>query len=488
MVGFGAIRNIFVQVDLADRATRGLDIIDKAGSRVVEKFRNIERASLVIGGALTAVGAAGAFFFKGATKEAADFADVSASFRKIVGENADMLLREMDRAAAGTVDSLDLITNANKAMLLGIDAEKLPRMMEIARAAARTTGQSVDFMFESIALGMGRQSRLILDNLGIIVDAEKAYEEYAKTLGKTANQLTEMERKLAFQNAVMKAGQSIIDKTDFSQRSLNEDMQRAAVAFRNFKREIGAGVTPAVSAFANVLGKLTGILEALPSPVKKFIGTGGLLITLFAGVTGAVLLFTTSLIFMSKTIIEAGGITTLYSGVLGVLKTSLLAVAGAARAFAISTLAAMAPIAPFIIGLGALALIFQDLWTGMRGGESTILSFIGWLDKTYNITVTLRNAFDAIKSTVLGFIDALRRAYDLLSPIFKLMSFAFTPTLALTKIPQVTSSIPRPASSVSTTMQKTANISVNIKGRADEDTVYKATKRALLEWDMAFQS
>jgi hypothetical protein len=51
---------------------------------------------------------------------------------------------------------------------------------------------------------LGRGSALILDNLGIVIDLEEAYESYAAQMGKTANQLTDVEKKQAMVNRVMR--------------------------------------------------------------------------------------------------------------------------------------------------------------------------------------------------------------------------------------------------------------------------------------------
>ena len=47
-------------------------------------------------------------------------------------------------------------------------------MLQIARGAAQATGQSMELMLQSIVTGIGRQSKLMLDNLGILTSAEEA--------------------------------------------------------------------------------------------------------------------------------------------------------------------------------------------------------------------------------------------------------------------------------------------------------------------------
>ena len=52
---------------------------------------------------------------------------------------------------------------------------------------------------------MGRQSIMMLDNLGIIVDTQKAYDDYAKSIGKASSELTDQEKKIAFNSAALES-------------------------------------------------------------------------------------------------------------------------------------------------------------------------------------------------------------------------------------------------------------------------------------------
>jgi hypothetical protein len=83
--------------------------------------------------------------------------------------------------------------SANKAMSLGVadSTDEFTTLMEIARVKAKNMGLSTTQAFNDIVTGLGRSSPLILDNLGITINATEAQEEYAKALGKTASELTE---------------------------------------------------------------------------------------------------------------------------------------------------------------------------------------------------------------------------------------------------------------------------------------------------------
>lgn len=78
----------------------------------------------------------------------------------------DMLdgLRE---ATHGTVNDLELMKAAVRFNDFNLPLEELGTMLAFAQQKAKDTGQSVDYLVESIVNGLGRQSTMILDNLGL---------------------------------------------------------------------------------------------------------------------------------------------------------------------------------------------------------------------------------------------------------------------------------------------------------------------------------
>lgn len=81
--------------------------------------------------------------------------------------NQDGLLDNLRKATKGTVNDVQLMTAAVQANDFRIPLEDLGKYLEFAQLKAQQTGQSVDYMTNSIVTGLGRKSPLILDNLGI---------------------------------------------------------------------------------------------------------------------------------------------------------------------------------------------------------------------------------------------------------------------------------------------------------------------------------
>lgn len=105
------------------------------------------------------------------SKLAGEADGVEAAFNKL--PNATRLMLDLKEATGNTVSELDLMKRTVQATNFGISLESLPKLLEFAAVRAQQTGQSVEYLVDSIVTGIGRKSPLILDNLGISATALK---------------------------------------------------------------------------------------------------------------------------------------------------------------------------------------------------------------------------------------------------------------------------------------------------------------------------
>lgn len=77
------------------------------------------------------------------------------------------ILDGLRKATHGTVTDLELMKAAVKFNDFKLPLDELATMLSFAQQKAKDTGQSVDYLVESIVNGLGRQSTQILDNLGL---------------------------------------------------------------------------------------------------------------------------------------------------------------------------------------------------------------------------------------------------------------------------------------------------------------------------------
>lgn len=81
--------------------------------------------------------------------------------------NKPGLLDNLKEATHGTVSEIELMKQAIKFENFKLPLEDLATYLAFAQQKAKDTGESIDFLVTSIVNGLGRQSKQILDNLGI---------------------------------------------------------------------------------------------------------------------------------------------------------------------------------------------------------------------------------------------------------------------------------------------------------------------------------
>ena len=168
-------------------------------------------------------------------------------------------LKKLQKATDGTVDSIDLMKQANNAMLLGVfeSNDQMAEAFDVAQRLGAALGQDTLFGVESLVTGMGRQSKLMLDNLGIMVDVEKANEEYAKTLGKTSSELTDQEKKTAFNTATMKEAKKLVETLGEENLTTRDRMNMLKASATNTAGVIGKALTPAFDAGLDIMSNFS---------------------------------------------------------------------------------------------------------------------------------------------------------------------------------------------------------------------------------------
>ncbi|WP_440952029.1 hypothetical protein [Methanococcoides sp. FTZ1] len=184
-----------------------------------------------------------------AVNSAIAYESLSRGFTSLVtsqGKDVDTYMKKLKEASHGTVSEAKIMEQANKAMLLGLDIETITQMMEGATVIAQATGQETSYMFESMALGVGRQSRMLLDNLGIIVEVEKAQESYARSIGKTVSQLTEEEKKVAFLNAALDGMNDRVDQLGGYEETAASEISNLRATWDDLMVSFGSDVLPTV--------------------------------------------------------------------------------------------------------------------------------------------------------------------------------------------------------------------------------------------------
>ena len=175
-----------------------------------------------------------------------------------IGGSADTL-RKLQDATDGTVDNIELMTQANNAMLLGIfeNNDQMAEMFDVAQRLGSALGKDTAFGVESLVTGMGRQSKLMLDNLGIMVDTNEANERFAKSLGKSTKELTDQEKKQAFNNETMRQAKLLVEGLGEEQLTTSQRIDILQSSATNLAGTLGTALTPAFNSALDILSSFS---------------------------------------------------------------------------------------------------------------------------------------------------------------------------------------------------------------------------------------
>ena len=183
------------------------------------------------------------------------------------GEGAGIALNKLKQATNDTMNEFDLFQQANNAMVLGVskNSDEMAEMFDIAQRLGRALGRDTASSVESLVTGIGRQSRLMLDNIGIIVKSEETYKKYAKELGKTTDKLTDAEKKQAFLEATMESARAKVSQLGDELPSTQDKLDQLATSSANFSTAIGNTLSPVISGLSvqtsGLLNDLTSLLD-----------------------------------------------------------------------------------------------------------------------------------------------------------------------------------------------------------------------------------
>lgn len=217
----------------------------KTSSGIESNFTNSFRA---IGGAIAAAFSVQAItqFAKESVELAARAEGIEAAFNRL---NRPNLLSNLRKATRGTVNDVELMRQAVRANNFQVPLEKLATFFEFATKRSAQTGESVDYLVNSIIDGIGRKSTLVLDNLGI--SAARLQEEVKKVgdFGAAAGNIIAEE--------LGKAG-------DVATTSAQK-MDALRASFENLKKEIGKKL---LTEGEGLLSDLPNFLQALTNLVK----------------------------------------------------------------------------------------------------------------------------------------------------------------------------------------------------------------------------
>ena len=200
--------------------------------------------------------------------ELEDLAKGFTSLRVAAGLSANTL-EELREATNGTVTDMELMRQANNALLLGVarSTDELAEMFDIAQRLGRALGKDATSSLESFVTGLGRQSRLMLDNVGLMIKTNQAYEAFAKANDTSVAAMSEMDKKTAFINAGLEQGRQKVAAFGEEIESSSDKIRTANTQVQTFSDNLSIGFSGGFELLSTRLGNFADTLSEM---VKNF--------------------------------------------------------------------------------------------------------------------------------------------------------------------------------------------------------------------------
>lgn len=156
-------------------------------------------------------------------------------FEQIGGTS--LYLDDLRKHTNGLVNDLELMKSAVKANDFNIPMKDLGKYLEFAQLKSQQTGESVDYLVNSIVTGLGRQSVQILDNLGLSAAELKEKMAQGKTMTEAVAEVID--------NQLKSAGEHF--------ETTAEKAQRKLVELQNEQMRVGEALAPLKSDWESFL-------------------------------------------------------------------------------------------------------------------------------------------------------------------------------------------------------------------------------------------
>ena len=126
---------------------------------------------------------------------------------RAAGQNLKMIADGLKEITGNAIAGADAMRAAAVGASAGFSQDQMEGLAKVAKGASLALGRDMVDAMDRLTRGAAKLEPEILDELGIMVRLDVVTQEYAATLGKTAGQLTQFERRMAFTNAIIEQGE-----------------------------------------------------------------------------------------------------------------------------------------------------------------------------------------------------------------------------------------------------------------------------------------
>lgn len=279
LAGLQSYRSGIQQINAGNAATQ------ESMTGVAEESKKLDLGMAALTGSMMSLASKGIDLLVGGLKrlgqeiyqmasEAGVVAGLKGSFEGLsnsIGLTGDEMLEKFRRATGGMVTMKDAMMSFNKAsQLISTDfASMLPDAMKYMGKVSRATGANIDYLLDSLVVGIGRLSPMILDNLSIQVSLAEASERAAQMFDVEKDALTKTQKQLGMANVVMEKLARNTAHMPGVTGTATAQMASMQAVIKDVRTEIGLRFLPILGEAMNVMNTVANAVLPKLVPIAE---------------------------------------------------------------------------------------------------------------------------------------------------------------------------------------------------------------------------
>jgi lambda family phage tail tape measure protein len=179
------------------------------------------------------------------------------------------IAKNLVTATDGAISMREAMEATTKGTAAGLTAKQMEQLGQVANKASKALGIAMPDAISRLTRGISKLEPELLDELGLFTKIGPATDDYARSIGKAASQLSDFERRQAFANAVLKEGNDKFNAIDIPANPYDKllaSLKNLSFVALELTNKV---LVPFVNLLSQSPGALLAILTAIGATIVK---------------------------------------------------------------------------------------------------------------------------------------------------------------------------------------------------------------------------
>ena len=199
--------------------------------------------------------------------------ELTNSFRNLQEQSGGSAaaLGALREATQGLISDTDLMAASNQALLAGLSPDQFQRVATAADTLGDAVGVNTKTAMDQLTMALTTGNERLLKQYGILIDNKKAEEDFAKSIGTTADKLNESGKREAARIAILEKMEEQTKKLGSANDTAGDALQRVRVNASNLFDRFAQAINES-SSLTFEMNRLANALDSVANsadPAKR---------------------------------------------------------------------------------------------------------------------------------------------------------------------------------------------------------------------------